>query len=567
MSDQPMVPHASLTERRQFHMKSCLGRGGFGEVYRATMVSAGGLRAEVAVKVLHAEVDPNSQAVQRLRDEGRMLGAVRHPAVLKVYDLVLLDGRVALVTEYVEGQDLDKCLQGADPLPPRAVIEVIAKIAEALDAAFTAPGPTGEGQLQLVHRDIKPANIRLGEHGEVKLLDFGIARATNVHREAKTETNAMLGSYLYMAPERFLEGVDAGPPMDVYGLGLTMFEGIAKRRMFGEMSLKDLYLLILDKGRYDKFIRGQLETIPKEVPHQVVKLIYRMLDLEPENRPTHQILARSCYELADRLSGKPLDRWARQREWPPTRTVRGMLDGSVITETAFSRSAAYDRIPMTFQGIDSQASSFPGARSRERSPTPGGSLSGRMERTVTGTLERPGVVMGVGFGLFGIATVLTILVGLASVGVVALFLAYRTPADPMVPMPAPPVVAPPPPVQIVPVPAPVAPRPKHPTPSPVVPQPPAPAPVVEEPRPAPVAPRPAPAPASEMALLKIVGSILVELQGSGGSFRAGPVPPGSYEIRAMFDGKFTSQGSVRIAPGERVTIQCNKAFQTCEVAP
>src|SRR5262245_34866949 len=87
-------------EPRQFHLHSCLGRGGFGEVYRATMitgsgrtasgVTAGGVRTEVAVKVMHADVDPESQAVQRLRDEGRLLGAVRHPAVLRVYDLVLL---------------------------------------------------------------------------------------------------------------------------------------------------------------------------------------------------------------------------------------------------------------------------------------------------------------------------------------------------------------------------------------------------------------------------------------------------------------------------------------------
>ena len=74
-------------ERRSFQIHMCLGRGGFGEVYKATMVSTGGVTTDVAVKILHQDVDPSSQAVQRLRDEGRLLGALRHPCVLKVYDL------------------------------------------------------------------------------------------------------------------------------------------------------------------------------------------------------------------------------------------------------------------------------------------------------------------------------------------------------------------------------------------------------------------------------------------------------------------------------------------------
>ncbi|MEQ1502620.1 MAG: serine/threonine-protein kinase, partial [Myxococcota bacterium] len=428
------------SERRQFHMKACLGRGGFGEVYRATMVSAGGVRTEVAVKVLHVEVDPNSQAVQRLRDEGRMLGAIRHPSVLKVHDLVLLDGRVALVTEFVEGQDLDKALQGSDPVPLRAMVELTAKIAEALDAAFNAAGPTGEGRLELVHRDIKPANIRLGLHGEVKLLDFGIARATNVQREARTETNAMLGSYLYMAPERFLENTASGPAVDVYALGLTLFEGITRRRLFGDMSLKELYLLILDDQKYDAYLRGQLETIPKEVPHQVVALLYRMLGLTPEGRPDHQTLAKTCFQLTDQLTGKTLARWARERVWPPPRTVRGMLDGSVITETAFSRSASYDlQLPLP-SNIDS-GSIDPADRGRTPPPT-GAFDTAYLLRTATATLDRPGVVVGVGFGLFGMAAVIGVVFGLLMVGSAALYVYLSPPDEALVPAPMAPISIP-----------------------------------------------------------------------------------------------------------------------------
>ena len=83
---------------RRFLIHSCLGRGGFGEVYRATMTSTGGVRTEVAIKILRADIDPGSDSVKRLRDEGRLLGALSHPAILKVHDLVLLEGwRVVLL--------------------------------------------------------------------------------------------------------------------------------------------------------------------------------------------------------------------------------------------------------------------------------------------------------------------------------------------------------------------------------------------------------------------------------------------------------------------------------------
>jgi serine/threonine-protein kinase len=201
---------------RRFHIHACLGRGGFGEVYRATMSSSGGVRTEVAVKVLREDIDPGSEALKRLRDEGRLLGALRHPAILRVHDLVLLEGRVALVTEFVEGQDLDGCLSvrgvaGDEAMPIRAVVAVVGEVASALEAAWSSVSPFGNVPIRLVHRDVKPANVRIGRHGEVKLLDFGIARATNVAREAQTATNSMMGSYLYMAPERFLEEQVAPP--------------------------------------------------------------------------------------------------------------------------------------------------------------------------------------------------------------------------------------------------------------------------------------------------------------------------------------------------------------------
>src|SRR5688572_17927020 len=112
--------------QRQFRIHHCLGRGGYGEVYRATMVAPGGIENDVAVKLL--------------RDEGRLLSVLRHPAILRVFDLALLDGRVGLVTEFVEGEDLSTLIGN---LPLRPILEVVAAVAEALDAAWNHPRSDG----------------------------------------------------------------------------------------------------------------------------------------------------------------------------------------------------------------------------------------------------------------------------------------------------------------------------------------------------------------------------------------------------------------------------------------
>ncbi len=97
--------------QRSFRIETCLGRGGFGEVYKAVEEKDGGLESEVALKVLRSGLDPAGQAVHRLRDEARLLARLNHPTILKVFDLVVLNDRVSLVAEYVEGQDFEQCMK------------------------------------------------------------------------------------------------------------------------------------------------------------------------------------------------------------------------------------------------------------------------------------------------------------------------------------------------------------------------------------------------------------------------------------------------------------------------
>lgn len=208
-------------------MIRCLGKGGFGEVYQARMSTGDGPGVEVAVKLLHASLGDNDQAVRRMKDEGRVLKRLSHPHILEVVDLTRLDGRVALITEYVDGADLSTLIKTRD-LPPRVAVEVAGAVARALHAAWTTS--LGErGPLRLVHRDVKPSNIRLGRDGSVKLLDFGIARSDEVTRGIVTASDLLVGSAPYLAPERFRKGPPL-PASDVFALGATAYEALAGDR-------------------------------------------------------------------------------------------------------------------------------------------------------------------------------------------------------------------------------------------------------------------------------------------------------------------------------------------------
>src|SRR5690606_24343757 len=119
-----------------------------------------------------------------------------------------------------------------------------------------APTPD-DRPLRLVHRDIKPSNIRVGVHGGVKLLDFGIARADSLEREARTQTDLLVGSPSFMAPERFLDPA-VHPASDVFALGATLYEGLARRRFYGELEVPGIAGLAISPERYEAWLAERL---------------------------------------------------------------------------------------------------------------------------------------------------------------------------------------------------------------------------------------------------------------------------------------------------------------------
>jgi eukaryotic-like serine/threonine-protein kinase len=186
-----------------------LGRGGMGVVYEAFQE---GLDRRVAVKALDQKLARSKELAERFRREGRAYAQLRHQAVVAVHDLVEKDDTLYLVTEFVDGADLNRIMVQGGPLPPACLAVIGARVAEALDYVHFN---------KLLHRDVKPANVMVSRDGEVKLMDFGIAKDRTA--SDLTRDGMLVGSPSYIAPE-LLGGEQAGPQADIWALGVTLYE-------------------------------------------------------------------------------------------------------------------------------------------------------------------------------------------------------------------------------------------------------------------------------------------------------------------------------------------------------
>jgi hypothetical protein len=301
-----------------------------------------------------------------------------------------------------------------------------------------------------------------------------------------------------------------------------------------------------------------------------------------------------AYELADRLPGATLDKWARQRSWPPPRIVRGMLDGTVVTETGFSASKhqAMQLQPDADDGtvllrVESERPRPRGRVLRQNETFEG--VIGLARQTATATFERPAVAFGMGISLAGIGVgVAAVLLAVVGGSALVWWWLTRAPAGlevaepatpPGIPAPVPePVVVPPAPLEPAPIltdtpdQKPPAPRPRPrprptprpaPAPEPVV----APAPVVVPARPPP-APAPAPAPAASGPVVVNVeaNGVLVKFKGKDGIVEGRRLEPGLYEVVAYFEGGVpeVQEGSkISITPGGSYTVACSKLSRKC----
>ncbi len=357
-------------DRPAFDLHLCLGAGGYGEVYLATQHLQGGGKRRVAVKVLR-EIDENSEAVKRMRDEGQMLALLNHPTILQVHQFTRVDGRLALVTEYVEGTDLATFCK-PPLLHPRVVFAIVAEVASAVDFAWRMPNPRTSKPFRIIHRDIKPDNIRISREGEVRVLDYGIAKSGDMKRHAKTAAGSVLMTPGYGAPESLTFGVSSNS-VDVYALGATLFELLTGEKLFQGKPLAYQATLAMDTVDYQHFVAQRLELITLEPARGLLEGLFQHA---PERRPAAQHVADFCEDMVDWLEGPTLRQWASRYAFPEVKgvpTSHDLTGRSVSKSGLLGTSGPQLRAPVTQEqdGVHTPSRPAPRAPTPNHPPTRG----------------------------------------------------------------------------------------------------------------------------------------------------------------------------------------------------
>ena len=214
--------------------------GGMAEIYRAKTRTVADEERLVAIKVIHPRLVEDHQFVQMMVEEARISVLLSHPNIAHCFDLGCIDGIYFLVMEYIDGADAFRVLRKASEvsceLPVDVCLYVAAEVAAGLEHAHTKTDVVGR-PLSIVHRDVSPQNILLGLGGEVKLIDFGIAKAAM--RAGQTQAGVIKGKFHYMSPEQARgEAVDGRS--DLFSVGVVLYELLTGRALYDEDSVPEL---------------------------------------------------------------------------------------------------------------------------------------------------------------------------------------------------------------------------------------------------------------------------------------------------------------------------------------
>jgi serine/threonine protein kinase len=307
----------------RFRIQARLGTGGMGEVYLAEDT---GLKRQVALKRITSRLRANAKSRQRLWKEAECASRLNDPHVAAVYDVIEESNELFVVMEYIEGETLRRRL--ARPVTVGEFVGIAQQSASGLSAAHRAG---------LLHRDIKPENIMLTSSGQVKILDFGLARELPLGDDAAQETvdtTSFSGTLLYMAPE-VLDQKDTDARADIFSLGIVFYEALSGRHPFQRATLLETCNAILREEL------PALQVRNAEVPAELQQIVQRMLEKDPGARyATANEICRDLETLGKQIGlpsppsvHAPREYWAGTRGFGRRRLMLGALV-SVLLLTA-----------------------------------------------------------------------------------------------------------------------------------------------------------------------------------------------------------------------------------------
>ncbi len=311
-----------MSESQRYHIVQRIAAGGMAEVFRGESAGIEGFRKKVAIKRVLPKLSANREFINMFLDEARLGAYLSHSRCVQVFDIGQGGGAHFIVMEFVDGADLKEVLEYLARHQKRMRIEVACRIAldtcEGLSYAHGAKDHAGR-PLEIVHRDISPHNVLMTRFGEVKLVDFGLAKASS-HLTDEDE-DIVKGKFGYLAPE-VTRGEKVDRRVDIFAAGILLWEMLTGRRLFQGASDVETFKLVRDA-----VIPDPRET-RSDIPDEVMTVLGRALAGNPAQRyPTADDMARDLSVVLTRLP-------------PATYLDIGELVGAAADERAARKAAS-----------------------------------------------------------------------------------------------------------------------------------------------------------------------------------------------------------------------------------
>ncbi|HTJ44882.1 MAG TPA: protein kinase, partial [Kofleriaceae bacterium] len=295
----------------KYYLLERINVGGMAEVFRAKAYGVEGFERLVAVKRILPNIAEDKEFIKMFIDEAKIAVQLNHANIAQIFDLGVVDQSYYIALEHVHGRDLrnifDRCRGSGEPMPVAQACFVIMKICEGLDYAHNKRDQAGR-EINLVHRDVSPQNVLVSFEGEVKLIDFGIAKAAG--KGSKTQAGILKGKFGYMSPEQ-VRGLPIDRRSDIFSCGIVLYELLTGERLFvGESDFSTLEKVrnveILPPSTYNRKIPDELERI-------VLKALAKDSDDRYQNAiDLHDELQAFVYTAGEFYSRKDLAAWMKR---------------------------------------------------------------------------------------------------------------------------------------------------------------------------------------------------------------------------------------------------------------
>jgi serine/threonine protein kinase len=282
-----------------------IGSGGMAEIHRAKTFGAAGFEKEYAIKLIIPSLVDDTEFVDMFINEAKIVVNLYHANIVQVFDLGEIDDQYYIAMEYVHGKDLldilARCAKRGVQIPLNMVLFVTMEMLKGLNFAHQAKDPYGE-DLNIIHRDISPSNIMISYAGDVKVGDFGVAKAAI--QRSLSDNDTLKGKVGYMSPEQVM-GEPIDHRSDIFSAGIVLFEALSMSRLFVGDSDLDVMLKVRDADIEEAFDR--IESVPDELK----SIVRRALRKDPDERyqtagDFYQALVDFTYQRDIKVTGNDL---------------------------------------------------------------------------------------------------------------------------------------------------------------------------------------------------------------------------------------------------------------------